>query len=204
MEKWKIIVVLLLLGGLGGYGYFQQNPTAAPPSQEETPTPPPNVLKNKYLGQVPPAWNIDAKFWVNAPQPITQESLKGNVAIVEFWRIGCHHCEATVPFLNDLYKKNQAKGLKMVTIHSPGNLTDPENPEGKWDVVKDTIKQWGITYPVAYDEGGKLFKETYGGDTYPTLMILGRDGKVKYLETGHTPEKEQALIAALDKELKAK
>ncbi len=203
MDKWKIVVVLLLLGGLGGYGAYQQKATEAPPTPEQTP-PPVNTLKQKYLGQTPPAWNIGADLWVNTPQPITLDSLKGKVAIVEFWRIGCHHCEATVPFLNDLSKKYQSQGLKLVTIHSPGNLTDPENPEGKWNVVKDTIKQWGITYPVAYDEGGELFKKTYGGDTYPTLMLLGRDGKVKYLETGHTPEKEQALVAAVDKELKAK
>lgn len=203
MDKWKVIVVLLLLGGLGGYGYYQQKATEAPPAPEATPAPV-NKLKEKYLGQVPPAWQIGAGLWANTPQPITFESLKGKVAIVEFFRIGCHHCEATVPFLNDLYKKYQGKGLQMVAIHSPSNSPDPENPERNWNTVKETIKQWGITYPVAYDEEGKLFKETYGGDTYPTLMILGRDGTVKHLETGHTPEKEQALIAALDTELKAK
>lgn len=203
MDKWKIVVVLLLLGGLGGYGYFQQNAAEAPTGAQPTSTPV-NVLKDKYLGIEPPAWNIGADFWVNTPHPISLASLKGSVAVVEFWRIGCQHCEATAPFLNQVFKKYQAQKLKMVAIHSPGNTTDPENPEGNWKTVKETIKQWQIAYPVAYDEGGKLFKETYGGDTYPTLMILGRDGKVKYLETGHTPEKEQALIAALNKELKAK
>ena len=76
------------------------------------------------------------------------------------------------------------------------------------DGVVGDVDQWATISDEIMNQSTKRYDEIaisiYGGNTYPTLMILGRDGKVKYLETGHTPEKEQALIAALDKELKTK
>lgn len=208
MDRWKIVVVLALLGALSAYGYYQQN-------AENTPPPPPEETEqaaqsdpdenlgpqlSDLTGQTPPAWNIAADRWVNTPDPISLESLKGSVALLEFWRIGCRHCEETVPFLNEVHKQYEPKGLKIVTFHSPGVL-GPENPENDWEHVRQTIEEWKITYPVAFDEGGQLFKESYGGNTYPTLIVLNRDGTVRSVGTGHTPQKEQELIAILDEAL---
>jgi thiol-disulfide isomerase/thioredoxin len=207
MDKWKVIIIVLLLAGLGGYGFYQQNASQAPPP------PDPNVAKNEPLpnekiikrkGQAPPAWDIPANLWVNTKAPIPLSSLKGSVALLEFWRIGCPHCERAAPFLNQLYNQYKTKGLKMVTIHTPGSPA-PENPENNWTTVRQTIKDWGITYPVAYDEGGKLFQKVYGGDRYPTAILLDREGKIQFVETGmDSPEQKQQLVSNIDKLLAAK
>lgn len=214
MDKWKIIVVVLLLAGLSGYGMYQQN--ASQPPKPETPTdpaaqptpPPANQKLERLKNQAPPAWNIPADLWTNTKQPISLDSLKGSVALVEFWRIGCSHCEAASPFLDSLYKKHKGAGLKMVAIHSPG-APGPENPENDWATVKQTVQSWGLSYPVAYDEGGMLFKETYGGDTYPVILLLDREGKVRLIHTGHGTrpqdvEKRRLFVAELEKMLKEK
>lgn len=208
MDKWKIVVIVVLLGALGGYGFYQQNAeqnaaSAPNPSTPVTPAPA-NEKLNKLKGQAPPAWNIAAPLWVNTPAPVTLASLKGSVAIVEFWRIGCIHCEQAAPFLNFLYVKNKARGLKMVALHAAGDTKEPTNPENNWDIVRSKVKAWGITYPVANDVDGKLFKKTYGGTTYPTLLILDRAGKVVYVQIGDTPEKQKLLVAEVEKQLKAK
>lgn len=212
MDKWKIGVIVLLLAGLAGYGTYQQNAPQMPQAPDpNTPQPTPKPANPKLLqlkGQAPPAWNIPANLWVNAPGPIAPASLKGNVTLMEFWRIGCHHCQETAPFLTKLYAQYKPRGLKMVTFHSPANgpdnIPNPQNPENNWNGVKQTIKNWGITYPVAYDENGKLFRETYGGDTFPAILLLDRAGKVQFVLSGHTPEKERELLAAVEKMLKAK
>jgi thiol-disulfide isomerase/thioredoxin len=207
MDKWKIIIIVLLLAGLGGYGFYQQNASQAPPPPDPSVAekePPPNEKINKMKGQVPPAWDIPANLWVNTKAPIPLSSVKGSVTLLEFWRIGCPHCERAAPFLNQLYKQYQPKGLKMVTIHTPGSPA-PENPENNWTNVRQTIKDWGITYPVAYDEGGKLFQKVYGGDRYPTAILLDREGKIQFVETGmDSPEQKRELVANIDKLLAAK
>lgn len=207
MDKWKIVVIVLLLGALGGYGWMQQNAAQTPPTPEQsTPpkAPPVNIKLNALKGQAPPAWNIAAPLWANTPAPISLASLKGSVAIVEFWRIGCSHCEEAAPFLTALYTQYKPRGLKMVTLHAAGNTADPLNPENNWNLVKTKIKEWGITYPVAYDQDGQLFKESYGGNTFPTMLVLNRAGKVVFIQTGHTLKTQKLLIAELDKQLKMK
>lgn len=207
MEKWKIIIIVVLLSGLAGYGFYQQNAPQTPPEPDPNspqPTPlPANARMQQLKGKTAPAWNFDKKFWVNTPAPITLAQLKGNVVLLEFWRMGCSHCEQSVPFLSALNEKYSARGLKLVTIHSPG-APGPDNLENDWTKVQQTIKDWGIKYPVAYDEGGKFFKQTYGGDTYPAMMILDRTGKIVHMQNGHTAEKEVQLVQALEKALKQK
>lgn len=201
MDKWKIVVIVALLAGLSGYGFYQQNASQPPPqpdpeTQKNEPIPNAKVIAMK--GSVPPAWDIPANLWVNTPAPKPLSSLKGSVVLVEFWRIGCNHCEEAAPFLDQLYKQYKPKGLKMVAIHTPGAPT-PDNPENNWDTVKQTIKDWKISYPVAYDQDGKLFKEVYGGERYPTAMLLDREGKVQFVETGmNKPEQKQALISNIE------
>jgi thiol-disulfide isomerase/thioredoxin len=205
MEKWKIIIIVVLLGGLAGYGFYQQNATENPPPLDPTkpqPTPmPANSRLSKLQGKAAPAWNFDAKHWVNTPAPVTLAQLKGNVVLLEFWRMGCSHCQEAAPFMENLYEKYSKKGLKMVAIHSPG-APGPENPENDWIQVQQKIKEWGLKYPIAFDEGGNFFKQTYGGDTYPAMLIIDRTGKVEHIQNGHTAEREVELVAALQKALK--
>jgi thiol-disulfide isomerase/thioredoxin len=127
--------------------------------------------------------------------------LKGKIALIEFWRADCSHCQEAAPFMESLYKKYSPQGLKVVTFHSPSTGSGPETHEGNWSQVQKTMKEWGITYPVAFDEGAEVFKK-YNGARYPTVIILNREGEIEYLETGHTPEKEKSLIAAIEAMLK--
>lgn len=206
MEKWKIGVIVLLLGGLAGYGFYQQNAASNPVPPEPAPGETPKPANQKLLqlqGQTPPAWNIPQNQWVNTPEPISFADLKGNVALLEFWRMGCHHCEQTVPFINSLQQQYSPRGLKIVTIHSPG-APGPDNPENDWSKVQRAIKDWKIKYPVAFDEGGQLFKKAYGGETYPALFILNRKGEVASVVTGHTPQKEIEVRRIIEAELKKK
>ena len=208
MEKWKIAVIVLLIAALGGYGFYQQNPATTTPD-ETTPVATPMPSKQKLLklkGQAPPSWNFDRVHWLNTPQPITPADVKGYVTFIEFWRTGCSHCEESIPFMNKLFTTYSPRGVKFIAIHSPGAPDSPAqpNPENNWGEVQQFAKEHGIKYPVAFDEGGVLFKQQYGGATYPTMMIVDKSGKVAFIQTGHTPDKEVAVRAALEKELKRK
>jgi thiol-disulfide isomerase/thioredoxin len=208
MDTWKIVVIVLLLGGLGGYGFYQQNAASAPPEApiREQPETPSEGKINKLKGKTVPAWNFAKQNWVNTPAPVAPSQLKGKVTLMEFWRIGCSHCEEAAPHMEKLFKEYSPRGVKFVAIHSPGapdEAGDP-NPENNWGTVKQKIKEWGITYPVAFDEGGKLFQNTYGGETYPTLIILDRHGIVRHISTGYTAQKEVQIRQVLETELKKK
>ena len=211
MEKWKITVIAALILGLGGYGLFQQQSQGSPfpaPDASVSQTPgAAGAADNKaaiYIGHTLgdatlPEWS-GVGPWQNTPQAITLNSLKGKPALIEFFRINCSHCQDAAPFLEQLYRRYQPRGLKMVAVQTPGNYKDPENEETKWDNVKAWAKAGGLTYPIAFDEKSRYFQQTINGKFYPTTMITDASGKVVYSHTGHDTDKTVQLAVELEKQ----
>lgn len=206
MEKWKVILIVVMMGSLGAYGFFQSNPSEVPHDDghdhaQGQPTPPPDPKDLALIGKPAAAWNIPAQYWLNTPRPIDVKDLKGKVTLLEFWRSGCSHCEAAAPFMAKLYEEFKPRGLQVIGIQSPGNLTDTKNPENKWNDVQQTVRDWGLTYPVAFDKDGVLFKTKYNGHNWPTMILIDRQGKILHLQTGHDRKKEQAILQAINQAL---
>ncbi len=206
MEKWKIGVIALLLAGFAGFAATQNKPPIANPEAQPTSTTAPGepvptpTLEPKIaslIGQAPPTWNIPANLWTNTEKPLTPADLKNRVTLLEFFRIGCPHCEEAVPFIEAMKNEYGPHGLQIITLQSPGLLTDPSNPELKWDAVKAWIKDHKITYPAGFDTDRKVKNQT-GIETYPLSLVIGRDGKIAYAQTGHTTEKAQQLAAKIE------
>lgn len=201
MERWKIVAIVLVLVGMVGYRASQNPPAPTstpdePPASTSTPLPPDPKVQ-WLVGKAPPAWNIPAPLWMNS-KPVSLADLKGSIAIIEFFRIKCSHCEEAAPVMTRLYQMFREKQLKMVAIQAPGTV--PE--ENDWKQVQRTVRDWGVTYPVAFDEGGKIFKNKYSGNTYPTVLALDRQGIVRLAYTGHSQEKAKALYDFITKELR--
>ncbi len=224
MEKWKIGVIAVLLLGLVGYGISQQKsgtpqdatveamlasnaamPGVAAPGATAAPT------ENKaaaFIGQELggdkiPVWTKVGP-WENAKKPVSLDSLKGQPALVEFFRINCSHCQDAAPFLEALYKRYQPRGLKMAAVQSPGDYKDATNEETQWPKVQDFVKAGGLTYPVGMDKDSQYFQQTLDGTYYPTTMITDKTGKVVYAQTGHDTEKSIKLAVELEKQLPGK
>lgn len=70
------------------------------------------------------------------------------------------------------------------------------------------LKEHQVPYPVAFDAKSQYFqgavaKRFLNGDSsallYPTMMLLGPDGKVSWAQTGYTPAKAIDLVVELEK-----
>lgn len=209
MEKWKIGVIAVLFLGLVGYGVSQQKasePADVATSQVPGATAAPEANKAAvFIGQELggakiPVWTRVGP-WENTKQPVTLDSLKGQPALLEFFRINCSHCQEAAPFLEALYGRYQPRGLKMAAVQSPGDYKDATNDETQWPKVQDFIKAGGLTYPVGMDKNSQYFQQTINGLSYPTTMLSDKNGKVVYAQTGHDTEKAIALAVELEKQL---
>jgi thiol-disulfide isomerase/thioredoxin len=198
MDKWKVVLIIFLLGGLGAYGLYQQNAARQPASGQATPAPLEDFTKSLLMGKPAPAWNIPTNLWMNTPQPIALQDVKGHVTVLEFFRIGCPHCEEAAPFMTGLYQKFREHGLRMVAFQSPGRSLEKERD---WNTVQATVRRWKITYPVAFDKGDIVFKK-YNGSRYPTMLALDEQGVVRFYQTGHSQAKAEALESFVAEALK--
>ncbi len=145
-----------------------------------------SLLTLLTLGQAANAQQFDSgraeppefvgKEWLNTPEnkPITLESRKGKVTIVEFWTFGCINCQRNLPAYARWQKSFQKKGVEIIGIHTP------ETEEEK-DIenVKKFLKKQKITYPILFDGKSENWK-AWQQQWWPTVWLVDKKGIVRY------------------------
>jgi thiol-disulfide isomerase/thioredoxin len=114
------------------------------------------------------------------------ESLRGKVVLIDFWATWCGPCRMTMPSLNALHREYGPKGLVIIGI---SNESQAE--------LNAFQKRMGLDYPLMRDPEGRT-QRLYQAFAYPTLALLGKDGKVARIETGaHSQATMEAWIREL-------
>jgi len=124
----------------------------------------------------PAAWALDigdrapaiaVKEWVSNT-PVSMESAKGKVLIVEFWATWCGPCKVTIPHLNKLHAKHKDKGVVIVSITREDAAK-----------VKAFLAKTPMHYHVGIDDGDKtsgVYMKGVRG--IPHAVVVDRTGKV--------------------------
>jgi thiol-disulfide isomerase/thioredoxin len=115
--------------------------------------------------------------WLNSG-PLTRQDLLGSVALIQFWTLGCINCQRTLPYITSWHRKYASQGLKVVGIHAPEFVF-----ERQVNNVQRAMKKYGITYPVAIDNGFKTWK-AYNNEYWPHLFLADRQGIIRYDRIG--------------------
>src|SRR3954462_8246906 len=77
--------------------------------------------------------------WINS-SPLRMTALRGSTVLIEFWAFDCANCRNTLPWLEAVYAEYGARGLKIVSVHTP-ELKQEYVPAN----VRRTVKELGIT-----------------------------------------------------------
>jgi thiol-disulfide isomerase/thioredoxin len=131
--------------------------------------------------------------WLNS-EPLTMQQLRGKVVLVDFWTYTCINCIRTLPYVKSWNEKYKDQGLVVVGVHTP------EYPfERSTDNVKNAIKRFGITYPVAQDNKYATWK-AYSNQYWPAFYLVNKKGQIVYTHFGEgayqeTDAKIRALLA---------
>jgi thiol-disulfide isomerase/thioredoxin len=134
----------------------------------------------------------DVVGWVNS-QPLDLAKLKGKVVLLDYWGHWCGACVTySMPELLELHDQFHKQGLVIIGVHvSHGGLvvdTAEKLEEKISDIRTKFWKGRSLPFPVALAVGKQglvhyLDKEPriasdYGVKTYPTAILIDRQGKV--------------------------
>lgn len=117
------------------------------------------------------------KQWLNS-DPITLESLKGKVVLVDFWTYSCINCIRTLPYITKLDEKYRDDGLVILGVHTPEFAFEKETKN-----VQAAIEKYNIKYPVAQDNDfgtWSAFKNQY----WPAKYLIDQNGNIVYTHFG--------------------
>jgi thiol-disulfide isomerase/thioredoxin len=121
--------------------------------------------------------------------PLSLESLKGKVVVMNFWFIRCQPCLEEMPELNRLAEKYQGQEVEFLAI----------THEHKTD-VQAFLKKKAFDYRHIVD--AKNIAEDYFISGFPTNIVVDRQGRIVYQSIGYRSQIEEALTKEIDKLLK--
>lgn len=110
--------------------------------------------------------------WLNS-KPLTKQSLRGKVVVLDFWTYSCINCLRAIPYVNAWYQHYKDSGLVIIGVHSPefDFEKDPAN-------VKKAIAQFKIAYPVALDSDFAVWK-AFSNKFWPAHYFVDAQGKIR-------------------------
>jgi cytochrome c biogenesis protein CcmG, thiol:disulfide interchange protein DsbE len=125
---------------------------------------------------------------INGKGKISNDSLKGKVAVVDFWATWCAPCKTSFPKLEELAKKHAGR------VEVVGVACDDENTN-----VASFAKENGATFAIGWDDGHAIAKR-WKVESMPTTVILDASGNVRHVHAGFhddEPEKIAKELTAL-------
>ena len=131
-----------------------------------------------------------AKDWIGAR--VAAAELAGKVVIVDVFTVDCYNCRNVVPTLRSLYAGDRAKGLAIVGIQAPETPAEKDR-----SYVTQSLRQQGIVWPVAVDNGFSLWN-AYGVNAWPTQLFFDRSGRLRKVIVGDSQDDEvRATVESL-------
>ena len=131
--------------------------------------------------------------WINTP-PLTLESLKGKVILIDFWTYSCVNCLRTLPFISKWYEKYKDRGLVVLGVHAPEFAFERDVSN-----VQKAVDQNRITYPVALDNSFETWK-AFDNQYWPAHYFIDKSGHIRHTHfgEGEYEESEKIIVQLLN------
>ncbi|MBN1854024.1 MAG: TlpA family protein disulfide reductase [Pirellulales bacterium] len=108
---------------------------------------------------------------------IGRDSLAGKVVVLDFWFTSCSPCQASMPALEKVHAKYSGDDRIVFFAVS----TDPQDtPTGS---IEKRLRDWGSTSRSVRDPEQRV-ADLFQITGYPTIVLLGPDGKIHGYEIG--------------------
>lgn len=115
--------------------------------------------------------------WFNT-EPLTMESLRGKVVLVDFWTYTCINCIRTLPYLRDWHAKYEDDGLVIIGVHTPEFAFEHDSQN-----VQKALEDFDILYPVMQDNDYATW-DAYANRYWPAKYLVDKNGNIRYTHFG--------------------
>jgi thiol-disulfide isomerase/thioredoxin len=132
--------------------------------------------------------------WLNSP-PLTLESLRGKVVLVDFWTYSCINCLRTLPHVRAWAERYAAQGLVVVGVHTPEFAFEKNLAN-----IQRAMQDLKIGFPVAVDSNFAVWR-SFQNRAWPAFYLVDAQGRIRHQQYGEGDfDATEKMIQALLKE----
>jgi thiol-disulfide isomerase/thioredoxin len=157
---------------------------------------PANFSEKKVDSYTPPdnrgllAIGTEAPVFAPAHHANVLPQLKNKLVLLDFWGTWCGPCRLAMPHLQSLYKKYKDRGLEVIGI----SVADAEGAPEKY--MKDNKFSYRLFTK------GEAIAKAYQVSVFPTMYLIGKDGKILAAEKGIREQFEADMEKLIEQALK--
>ncbi|WP_159914663.1 cytochrome c biogenesis protein DipZ [Pantoea sp. 18069] len=115
--------------------------------------------------------------WLNSP-PLTMESLRGKVVLVDFWTYSCINCLRTLPYVRAWAQKYKDQGLVVIGVHTPEFAFEKNIAN-----VRKAARDLQVGYPIAVDNDYAIWR-AFRNRYWPAHYFIDAQGRVRHHHFG--------------------
>lgn len=142
--------------------------------------------RSKWIGIEAPDFQVERLDGT----PWSLSSRKGKVVVIDFWASWCGPCMKSLPEVTKIASDFSSSDVELLAL----NLDEPPQ------VARAVSASMGLQELTAVDREGEIAK-TYGASAIPYTVVIGRDGVIRAVFIGSTPDTANRLREAISKAL---
>jgi thiol-disulfide isomerase/thioredoxin len=129
-----------------------------------------------------------ATEWLNSPA-LSAAGLRGKVVLIDFWTYTCINWLRTLPYVRAWADKYKEQGLVVIGVSTP-----EFEFEHTVENVRRSVKEMGITYPIAIDNDYAIWR-AFENNYWPALYFVDAKGHIRhhYFGEGDYEQSERVI-----------
>ncbi|MCU0656010.1 MAG: TlpA family protein disulfide reductase [Polyangiaceae bacterium] len=144
------------------------------------------VGKHRLVDQPAPEFSLEVVHNGAVGSKVNLAEFRGKPVLIDFWATWCGPCQIEAPILNRVAERYRDRGLVVLGV----------NTGDKPGLAPAFAQKKQLTYPILFDAQHEA-ADLYDVTALPTMVLVGKDGKVRTIRSGLVDERTlDALVAA--------